>query len=208
MKKIIIILLVSLSSIWAQSFDIEADGTQLFNFADSQNRNQASFFSKMEYENIKGTADDFSGTVSFDPADFAGTLKGKLSVKVKSMKTGNPLRNDHLKGENWLYAEKYPDISFEIVKVINVEKLSANKLLVKLEGKFTMRGVTNNITATAEVTWLKESEATRKRAPGDLLGVKADFDVKLSEYNVENDVIGSKVAEYIKVEFNAIASKK
>lgn len=203
-----LILFLSVYCVGAQNFKVKSTGIQTFNFADERGRNQVSFFSKAPLEDITGTASGISGTVSFDPANFAKTLKGKISVKVSSMNTGIDLRNQHLRGPNWFNAEKYPDITFEIKSISDVKQPGENKIEFKVKGDFTFHGVTKEIIADAEANYLEESEQTKKRAPGDLLGVRAKFNVKLSDYDIDNQLIGNKVAENIEVSVNIVGSNK
>lgn len=196
------------SSLFAQGFTVKATGSQVFNFEDKNGRNQVTFFSATPLEDITGTANGISGTVTFDVADFARTLKGALIVKVASMNSGIELRDQHLRGANWLNADKFPEIVFTIKEVMNARKLDSNKLELKIKGDFKMHGVTKEIIADAEATYLDESEQTKKRAPGDLIGVRAKFNVKLSDFGVNNQLIGNKVAENIEVGVNIVGSNK
>jgi len=209
-KKINLIAVLILFSgmISAQNFKVKSSGTQIFNFDDKSGRNQATFYSATPLEDINGTANDISGSVSFDPANFSKTIKGKIAVKVASINTGIELRNTHMKSANWLNAEKYPELVFEIKSVSNVKQIENNKLEFKVSGNFLMHGVSKEVTADAEAAYLEESEQTKKRAPGDLLGVRAKFFVKLSEFGIENQVVGNKVAEVIEVGVNIVGSNK
>ncbi len=49
---------------------------------------------------------------------------------------------------------------------------------------------------------MKESEATKKRAAGDLVMINANFSVALKDYNVKGKggIVGSKVGETIQLE--------
>jgi len=47
--------------------------------------------------------------------------------------------------------------------------------------------------------YLDESEKTKAKAPGDLLGVEAKFNIKLSDFNVSNMALGVRVSEDIAV---------
>lgn len=192
----------------AQGFKVKATGTQTFNFEDKNGRNQASFFSATPLEDITGTGSAISGTVSFDVANFSKTLKGKISVKVASINTGIELRNHHLQSANWLNAEKYPEVSFEVVSVSDVKQTADNRLEFKVKGNYSMHGVTKEVVANADATYLDENDQTKKRAPGDLLGVRAKFNINLSEYDVDSALIGNKVAEKIELNINMIGSNK
>ena len=201
------ILLLS-TIISAQGFKVKATGTQTFNFEDKNGRNQASFFSATPLEDITGTGNAISGTVSFDVVNFVKTIKGKISVKVSSINTGIELRNHHLQSSNWLYADKYPDVSFEIISVSDVKQPADNKLEFNVKGKFSMHGVTKEVVANADLTYLDENDQTRKRAPGDLLGVRAKFNINVSDYDIDNALIGNKVAEKIEISINIVGSNK
>lgn len=211
MKKIlsfislVIILFTTIS--FAQGFKVKASGEQTFNFSDKGGRNQASFFSTTPLEDIRGLSNDVKGTASFNVSDIK-TLKGKISVSTASIKTGIDLRNEHLRSADWLDADKYPEITFTIKSVRDVKQLSDNQLEIKVVGDFTLKGVTKEITADATLTYLDESEQTKMRAPGDLLGVKATFNVKLSDFGVKNKIVGQKVAEDIEVSVNMVGSNK
>jgi len=206
MKKITqifaIMLLVSSFSI-AQGFKVKASGEKSFTFFDQYGKNQVTFFSKTPLEDITGTASGIKGGVKFDVNNFSSS-SGKITVDVASMKTGIDMRDDHLRSAGWLDAEKYPEITFEIKKVSSVEKSADNRLKGKLIGAYTMHGVTKDVTADFDVTYLDESEQTKMRAPGDLLGVRASFNVKLSDYGVSHMVIGNKVADEIEVSVNVV----
>lgn len=201
-------LLLFTAAVSAQGFKVKTTGIQTFNFEDEQGRNQASFFSTTPFEDVTGTSNAISGKVSFDPANFAKTLKGKIIVKVESINTGIELRNHHMKSANWLDAENYPDIIFDIISVSDVKQVADNKLEFKVKGNLTLHGVTKEVAADANATYLEESEQTMKRAPGDLLGVSAKFTVKLSDYAIQNQMIGSKVAENVDVTVNIVGSNK
>lgn len=211
MKKeiVLLILIIMLNTVLvAQGFNVKASGTQTFNFEDKNGRNQVTFFSSTPLEDITGTANGIYGKVTFDVANFAKTLRGELFVKVASMNTGIDLRNQHLKGANWLYSEKYPEIIFLIKEVVNTKQVDNNKIEFKIKGDFTLHGVTKVVIVDGEAIYLDENEQTKSRAPGDLLGVKAKFLVKLSEYGISNQIIGSKVAENIEVSVNIVGSNK
>jgi polyisoprenoid-binding protein YceI len=177
----------------------------MFSFTDKYGRNQASFFSTTPLEDITGVSNDVQGNVTFDVNDFS-TLKGKILISVASLKTGIDLRDEHLRSANWLDADSYPEAVFEIKKVSDIQVLEANKLRSKVTGDFTTHGVTREVVADATVTYLDESEDTKQRAPGDLLGVQAKFKIVLSEFDVDNMVLGQKVSDKIEISVNIVGS--
>ena len=200
-----IIAIVTVSFTFAQGFKVKATGEQTFNFEDKKGRNQATFFSTTPLEDITGISNTVKGRVTFNVSEIQ-TLKGSISIPVASLDTGIELRNEHLLSDNWMDAESYPNITFEIKSVSDVKADAANKLTAKVTGDFTAHGVTKQVVADVTMTFLVESEQTKSRAPGDLLGVQAKFNVNLSDYDIENMIIGQKVAEEIEISINMVGS--
>ena len=208
MKKIIqtfTLVLVAITISVAQGFKVKATGEKTFNFEDMKGGNQVSFFSTTPLEDVTGISNAVTGKVTFKVDDIK-TLKGSISVPVASLKTGIDLRDEHMKSENWMDAENYPDITFVIKNVNDVKIETDNRLQAKVTGDFTTHGVTKEIVVPVTLTYLDESEQTKQRAPGDLLGVQATFNITLSEYDVENMVIGQKMAEDVKITVNIVGS--
>jgi polyisoprenoid-binding protein YceI len=203
--KTFLILIVAISASIAQGFKVKASGDQTFNFEDKYGRNQASFFSTTPLEDITGITNDVKGEVTFNVADIK-TLKGSVSISVATIKTGIDLRDEHLRSDNWLDAASYPEVTFVIKKVSDVNVSADNKLEAKVTGDFSAHGVTKEIVADVTMTFLDASEQTKQRAPGDLLGVQAKFNIVLSDYDVENMIVGQKVADNIEISVNIVGS--
>jgi len=203
--KTFFILLVIVSASLAQGFKVKATGEKTFNFEDKYSRNQVSFFSTTPLEDITGISNAVKGKVTFNVADVK-SLKGSISIPVASIKTGIDLRDEHLRSDNWLDAETYPEITFMIKKVGDIKVTADSKLEAKVTGDFTAHGVTKEVVANVTITYLDESEQTKQRAPGDLLGVQATFNIVLSDYDVENMIVGQKVSENIEISINIVGS--
>lgn len=194
--KTFILLLAAVSMSFAQGFKVKASGEQTFNFEDK--RNQVKFFSTTPLEDITGISNDVKGKVTLDVADVK-KMKGSITISVASIKTAIDLRDEHLRSENWLDATNYPDITFAIKKVGDVKVAADNKLEAKVTGDFTVHGVTKETIADVTLTYLDASEQTKQFAPGDLLGVQAKFNIALSDFDVENMIVGQKVADEIEI---------
>ena len=194
--KTVIVLLAAVSMSFAQGFKVKASGEQTFNFEDK--RNQVKFFSTTPLEDITGISNAVKGKVTLNVSDIK-TMKGSISIPVSSIKTAIDLRDEHLRSENWLDADNYPEITFTIKKVGDVKVAADNKLEAKVTGDFTAHGVTKEVVADVSLTYLDASEQTKQYAPGDLLGVQAKFNITLSDFEVENMVVGQKVSESIEI---------
>ena len=146
--------------------------------AGRQTQQIAQVESVTDFETFTGRTDKVTGSLSFDPAKRTGS--GRLVVDAASIDTGIPLRNDHMRGAQWLNTEKNPNIIFETTSVRFVRGENYT-----VTGRFTMNGVTRNVTTTATVKHLKESAATKGAGfKGDVLQVKTNFKVKLSDFGI------------------------
>ncbi len=82
---------------------------------------------------VNGRFNEIAGEVTLDKDALASA---KATIPVKSVDTGVGKRDDHLRSPDFFDAEKFPTITFESTKV---EKN-------QVTGKFTMHGVTKEIT--------------------------------------------------------------
>jgi len=210
MKKVLFIfmLLFVVANIYPQGFKVKAVGVQTFSFKDDKGRNQATFFSTTPLEDVNGLTTEIDGEVTFSIADLINTLTGKIIIPVSSLKTGVKKRDADLQGSGWLDADEYPNITFTIKKCLSVKNLADNKLQVKIAGDFMVHGVSKEITTDVMIIYLDENEQTIKRKPGDLLGVTSNFTITLSDFDIDNIVLGKRVSDEIKIGVNFVGSNK
>lgn len=208
LTNIFFILLIFSFKIFSQGFEVKASGTQTFSFDVEKERNQATFFSTTPFEEVNGLTTVIHGKATFDVGDFVNTLKGEITIPVASLKTGIVKMEEDLRSSAWLDEEKYPTITFKIKKVSNAEKLSPNKIKADITGDFTVHGVTKEITAETVVTYLDENEQTKARMPGDLLGVSSKFKIQLSDFEVDNLILGKRVSNDIDITVNIVGTNK
>ncbi len=178
---------------------VKAKGAQKVQLNDSIRKNVISWLSAAPMENIKGTAPNVKGTFSMDPANMKA-VTGSISVPVKGMKTGNPIRDRHLAGKDWLDAKKFPNITFKIT-AIKSARAAGKKANLQAEGDFTCHGVTKKITVPVEISW-KEANAKTARVAGDWVKISTSFTISLADYNVAGKagVVGNKVGKTIKID--------
>lgn len=189
-----------------QGFNLPSKGLQVFNFKDSQERNQATFYSEAHYENITGLTNDVWGKVSFDVKDLKSTLTGQVSISTSSIKTGIEKRDEHLRSVSWLNSEKYPEITFNIKEITQIDQVEDNILKFVLLGEFSLHGKTNLVYANATLKYLTESERTKQIMPGDLISAVATFDINLSDFGITNSLIGNRVSDKIQIKVNLTGS--
>lgn len=114
--------------------------------------------------------------------DGQGGGTGSFAVKVNDLVTGSKSRDEHLRSGGWLDAEKTPDVKLEITKLTQVKPT-----VFKMEGNWTMHGVTKPVSAWANVRYLPEMQYLGK----DIVRVKTAFDVSLKAHGLLNPGIGT-----------------
>src|SRR5882672_5514093 len=70
-------------------------------------KNYAGFESEATLETIKGTTTKVSGSITADPAN-TNAASAAITVDLSGLDTGISMRNEHLRGEKFLNAEKFP----------------------------------------------------------------------------------------------------
>jgi polyisoprenoid-binding protein YceI len=187
----------------------------VFHVQDPMGRNTVTFKSEAPLEDIIGTTNQVTGKIVFDPEHPEKGGHGELTVLAAAFNTtGIPLRDEHLQGADWLNAGKYSEITLKIDKVKDVKEVQSSAASATYElyvvGELTLRGKSKAVSFPARITYLKESEATKQKMPGDLLAARASFQVALADFGITGPtgagLIGSKVGETIEVEVSLIGS--
>jgi polyisoprenoid-binding protein YceI len=169
---------------------------QTFDFKDPKGVNNAVFMLDAPLESINGIAKGISGTITYDP-DKPESLSGKIVVDAKSLTVPNPMMQDHMHGDQWMDVAKHPEISFEAVKVANVKK-TGEKVTADVTGKMTIHGVSKELTVPVSFTYLKDKLGDRGGGKqGDLLVVRAKFDLRRGDFGINPGAPTDKVAEEI-----------
>jgi polyisoprenoid-binding protein YceI len=95
--------------------------------------------------NVRGEFDGPTGTVTFDPARLADTLKVRAVLDARTISTRNAQRDRDLKSTGFFDVEKFPQITFASTRVVNVT--AGHFALV---GNLTMHGVTKEVQLDVE----------------------------------------------------------
>jgi polyisoprenoid-binding protein YceI len=143
---------------------------------DSSGGSSIQFVSDAPLEKFTGKTTKLTGEITVDP-DKNEKGKGEIHADTASIKTNVALRDEHLAGENWLDAKKFPKSTFVITKISGASKLKPNDLTeVTVSGKYTLHGVTKDVTAPAKVRYTPGAKPS--------LRVQASFTVHLEDYKV------------------------
>lgn len=135
--------------------------------------------SHLGYSWLHGRFNTFSGTFSYDDKDLAAS-KIQLEIDTKSVDSNHAERDKHLRSPDFLNVEKHDKATFVSSKV--VAKDGAN---FDLMGKFTLNGVTKDITIAATKTGEGKDPWGGYRA-----GFEGKTSINLSDYGIKN-ILGS-----------------
>ncbi len=192
-------------------FKVGAQGKKTIALTNQVGDNLIKFVSAAPLEEIKGTTSGITGSFILDLDNLEAT-SGKITVDVESMNTRLNKRDSHMKGKEWLDSKQYPTIVFEIKGLSDIQIVRADNNVGEIKamatGSFIMHGETKQIKAPISLKFVRESEATKKRAPGDFELVQTSFKVGLKDFNVKGTagIVGSKVGETIDIEANFYGS--
>jgi len=147
---------------------------------------------------VSGRFNDFKADNSMEGKDYS-TLQIDTKIQVNSLDSNNEVRDGHLKGEMWLYAEKYPEIQFKSTKV---KKQKAETYI--MQGELTIRGVTQEIEFPIEILG-PYKDPTHKNS----IGLKADLVIARFDYGIQfNKKLDSGdffIGNEVKIKIRALA---
>lgn len=173
---------------------------QTFDFKDPKGVNNVQFRLDAPLEAITGTATGIAGAVTFDPAN-PGATQGRITLATSSLTVGNPVMGDHLRGGNWLDVAAHPEITFEALRLGNV-RTQGNRTVAEITGRLTIKGISKEVTVPVTLTYLADKLGARlgdDKIKGDLLVLRADFEVNRSDFGLQPGQMTDKVAETIRL---------
>lgn len=178
-----------------------------FDFKDPKGVNAIQFHLDSVLEPISGVANAVTGTVTYDPANPAAT-SGKIVVATNSLTVSNGTMTEHLRGKMWLDAEANPEIVFELTKLDNI-KTAGNDTTATATGKFSLKGVTKEISVPVKLTYLAGAFGKRINKPevgGDLLVIRGEFTIVRGDYGIQPGKNEDKVNTEIKLSLGIVGS--
>ncbi|MDI1251311.1 MAG: YceI family protein [Lacunisphaera sp.] len=171
-----------------------------FDFKDPKGVNAIQFHLDSLLEPISGTASGVIGTVAFDPANPAATA-GKITVATKSLVVSNATMTEHLQSPMWLDVAANPEIVFELTSLANVAT-TGNTTSATASGKFSLKGVTKEISVPVKLTHLAGAYGKRLNKPelgGDLLVIRGEFTINRGDYGIQPGKNEDKVNPEVKL---------
>lgn len=126
---------------------------------------------------------EISLQLAFDP-QHAERISGRFTLKVENLGTGMDLRGQLSRSSDWLDAANSPEIQLAIDRGEQARKTAPNTVAMLVHMRFSMHGVTKETLVPWTATYLDESPQTRERAKGDLVRLRTQFEIGLSDYHV------------------------
>ena len=144
----------------------------------------------MGIANVRGRFDEFEGALEVRENLADARIYG--TVKVASVDTGNPQRDEHLRGADFFDVEQFPEITFESTRVEPIDDERT-----RVTGNLTMHGVTREIVLEGQTQGTDTDPWGNTRAGVEGVGklLRSDFDMKFNEALASgNKLVGDKVA--------------
>ena len=156
---------------------LTAAGVAAEQYALDAAHSQLSFRIRQYVSVVTGKFTDFSGTVTFDPAQLERS-RVEATIPVKSIDTGIAARDHHLLAADFFDAEKYPSISFRSTSVQLISEQIAD-----VHGDLSMHGKTLPVTIRVELL-------SKGKNASDPLSWKVTAHLRRSEFGLRwNSVI-------------------
>lgn len=146
--------------------------------------------------NVKGDFTEYDGEIDFD-LDSKTFNKLNAVIKTSSIDTGIVDRDKHLRSEDFFFAEKFPNIIF------NMKSYKDGKII----GDLTMRGVTKEVTLEVEELATVKDFKGNNRVGFSLSGKVNRIDYGL-KWNKALEFGGVAVSEEVKLQIEIEAVEK
>ena len=124
-------------------------------------------------KDVDGTVEGFQSSSKVIPEEFTSSVF-EGSVAVNTLKTGNFLRDWHLKNSKYFDEETYPLIIFKS------EKITLTERGFEVVGTITLKGISKTL------TWYFEKDGNTLRGSASLFS--SDFNINIKKGREENKV--------------------
>jgi polyisoprenoid-binding protein YceI len=149
---------------------------------------------------VRGSFNEFEGSGYFDAADPSASHL-QLTIKTASIDTRNADRDAHLRSNDFLALDEYPEIRFASTQV---EKVADDQY--RVTGDLTIKDVTRPLTIDFELTGPVQDPWGNQR-----IGLEGRTEINRKDWNVTWNVAleagGILVSEKVTLEFEVAAVK-
>ncbi len=146
-----------------------------------------------------GKFTDYVGTIQYDPNDLA-SFRADVTIQVASIDTGVNDRDNHLRGEDFFDAQKYPTITFKSAA------LEAQGEGYVIHGDLTIRSMTKHVAIPVVI-----SGPVKSPFGAEVIGVTGELKINRKDFGVSwhkvMDNGGLMVGDDVDIWVNLEASK-
>jgi polyisoprenoid-binding protein YceI len=149
---------------------------------------------------VRGAFNEFEGSAVLDGTDLTKST-GQLTIQAASIHTRNEQRDAHLRSNDFLAMEEYPQITF-----VATDVRQTGPSTLELTGDLTIRGVTNSVTIPFEFEGAATDPFGNQRIgfEGSTVINRKDFGIT---WNATLETGGVLVSDKITLEFEVSAIK-
>ena len=149
---------------------------------------------------VRGSFDEFAGTAVLDGANPANS-RVEVTIEAASIDTRNAQRDGHLRGNDFLAMEEYPQITF-----VSTGVRQSGETTFEVTGDLTIKGVTNSITIPFEFEGAAKDPFGNER-----VGFEGSVTINRRDYGVTWNAAleggGVLVSDKVTLEFEISAIK-
>ena len=149
---------------------------------------------------VRGAFNEFTGTAELDGANPANS-KVQVTIQAASIDTRNAQRDEHLRTNDFLALEQYPQITF-----VSTGIRQAGETTFEVSGDLTIKDVTNRITVPFEFEGTSQDPFGNQRIgfDGSVTISRKDYGIT---WNAALETGGVLVGDKIVLEFEVSAIK-
>lgn len=149
---------------------------------------------------VEGQFRKAEGKIVYDPAHPEASQVG-VRVKVASLDTNEPGRDDTVRSEDFLFAERFPEMSF-----VSRQVTPAGEGVLKVRGQLTIRGVTKEVEVPVKVLGLSPDHGrTLAGFEAELIIDRRDFNVLGARWSAGRALIGNEIRIHLLVGAESVA---
>jgi polyisoprenoid-binding protein YceI len=149
---------------------------------------------------VRGAFNEFTGTAVLDGAN-PGNSTVQVTIQAASIDTRNAQRDGHLRGNDFLAMEEYPQITF-----VSTGVRQSGESTFEVTGDLTIKGVTNEITIPFEFEGAAKDPFGNER-----VGFEGSVAINRKDYGVTWNAAleggGVLVSDKVTLEFEVSAVK-
>ena len=138
----------------------------------------------------EGLFRDFTGEIGYD-AEHPELSHVEITVQSASVDTRNETRNRAVRGANLLDSDKYPTLSFVSTRVVPAPN---DPSLLNVTGKFTLHGVTHELTVLVHFLGEKAVPANHHFA-----GFETTFKIDRGQYGVQGGIADGAIGKDVTI---------